>query len=145
MMLSLRKANIKDAEFLFELRNNPDIFKYYRNPVKVVWNEHISWLKSVVLGETNKDLYIIELDGKRAGQIRFDTEGDKKELSISLQKDFQGQGLGSKSLKKAIEMEKSVILIAEIHKENIASIKLFEKFNFKLQKNKGNFNIYERI
>lgn len=144
-MLSLRKANIKDAEFLFELRNNPDIFKYYRNPVKVVWNEHISWLKSVVLGETNKDLYIIELDGKRAGQIRFDTEGDKKELSISLQKDFQGQGLGSKSLKKAIEMEKSVILIAEIHKENIASIKLFEKFNFKLQKNKGNFNIYERI
>ena len=145
MMLSLRKANIKDAEFLFELRNNPDIFKYYRNPVKVVWNEHISWLKSVVLGETNKDLYIIELDGKRAGQIRFDTEGDKKELSISLQKDFQGQGLGSKSLKKAIEMEKSVILIAEIHKENIASIKLFEKFNFKLQKNNNNFNIYERI
>ena len=59
------------------------------------------------------------------------------EISISILKEFQGKGLASKSLDLAIRQvkkEKKISsLIATVHKENLASRKLFEKLNFQLK------------
>lgn len=135
MTINLRKANEADIEFLFHLRNNPDVFKYFKTPKEVEWKEHVKWITPVLEGKTNKELYII---GDRVGQIRFD---DKKEVSISISKDYQGKGFGSIALEKALEIYPH--LIAEIHKDNVASIRLFEKFGFKQKGIEDPFLIYE--
>jgi len=146
MEIDLRKANMSDAEFLFELRNDPEAFKYYRNPKKIEWEGHVEWLKNVIEGKTNKELYVIEAEGERAGQIRFDHGNEGAEIGISLSKYFRGKGLGSLSLEKGIGFMKGKVkyLTAEIHKDNLASMKLFERFGFQFKEQKDNFKEYEK-
>lgn len=137
--ISLKKADFSDIEFLWYLRNQPIIYKYARNNRAVSWKEHINWILPVILGTSNKNLLVIRNLKTPIGQIRFDRTGDKEaEISISISKEFQGKGFATKSLKLAIKKQKNIQkLIAEVNKNNKASIRLFEKLGFKLKEKKG--------
>lgn len=141
LKIFLRKANFSDIEFLWYLRNQPEVFRYFRKPEKVTWKKHINWIVPLILGLTKRELFVIEVFEKPVGQIRFDYKKGQTEMSISLLKDFQGKGLGKRCLEAGIKEVKKAgkvkQLLAGIHKDNIPSIKLFEKFNFKLQTKKG--------
>ena len=70
LKIVLRKAEQKDIEFLWYLRNRRDVFKYAKkNPGPISWEEHLNWLMPVLLGQSNKALFIIELKQKPIGQI----------------------------------------------------------------------------
>ena len=143
----LRKADFSDIEFLFQLRNQAAVYCYFRNPKAVPWPEHINWLTPILLGLTEKSLRIIEINKERIGQIRFD-QIDKKtaEISVSLLKKFQGQGIGFDALKKAIRIIRrerpALYLAAEVHKNNLASQKLFAKLGFAPQNKTGKWRQY---
>ncbi len=134
----LRKATLNDKEFLFDLRNDPNAFKYYKNPRPVEKEEHLNWLNKVFSGEVKKHLFILEFEGRKAGQLRIDDTGQgKAEMNIALKEGFQGKGLGILTLKQGIEIAKDLgfkELIAEVHQDNLASIKLFQKLGFVLKK-----------
>jgi len=75
------------------------------------------------------------------GQIRLDYKDPKEaEISISILKEFQGRGFTTKALSLTIKMVKNKnkvkLLIAVIHKKNISSQRIFEKFNFGLRTKK---------
>jgi len=142
--ISLKKADSSDIKFLWYLRNRPETREYSFQTQEVAWPEHMNWIKPVLLGLTDKGLFMIKDNKTRIGQIRFDRLSDKeKRISISILKEFQGKGLATKSLKLAIkEQKQGQRLIAEINKNNVASIGLFEKLNFKLKGNKGEWLKY---
>jgi len=147
LRISLRKANFSDKEFLWRLRNQPDVYKYSRQNRPVCWKEHTKWIESIILGITKKDLFIIQQKSIPIGQIRFDYQkNNKTEVGIAISKEFRGKGVGVKSFKKAIgllkKQKKIKTIMAEVHKNNVSSQKLFEKLNFKLKRKNGNWLIY---
>jgi len=144
--ITLRKSDSTDIKFLWELRCQPEVFKYLRTPEPVEWESHVKWAKNVLAGDTNKELSIIERDGERVGQIRFDYEEEQAEVGISLKEEFWGQGIGSSALELAIKQaqknEKLTTLLAEVHINNLGSQRLFKKFGFELKEQKNDWLDY---
>jgi len=144
--ITLRKVNSSDSKFLWELRCQPEVFKYFRTPEPVEWESHVKWIGPVLEGKTNKELFVIEKEGERVGQIRFDYEEEQAEVSISLKKEFWGQGIGSMSIELAIKQaqknEKLATLLAEVHIHNLGSQRLFKKFGFELKEQKDQWLDY---
>ena len=145
--ISLRKATFPDIEFLWYLRNQPDVYKYSRNNKPVKWKGHISWILPIILGIANKDLFVIKNVQTPIGQIRLDFKNPKKaEISISILKKFRDKDFATRALNLAIEeikkQKKVNLLIAVTHKENIPSQRLFEKLNFRLNKKQNKWLKY---
>lgn len=142
----LRKADFSDIEFLFSLRNQPSTYQYAKNARPVEWSEHIGWITPIIKGNSSKNLFVIEFEGKKAGQARIDIAGEGAEVSISLLAEFQGKGIAAIALKMAMDKiaeEKGVkIFIAEIHQDNIPSQKLFEKLGFQFKNQEGVWKAY---
>lgn len=141
-MISLKKADFSDIEFLWHLRNQPDVDQYSKGKRKIAWSEHINWIMPIILGTVPKPLFIIKKGSMPVGQIRFDFNNNGEYIvSISVLREFRGKGVASKSFKKAIKLLKKSkrpkVILAEIHKDNISSQKFFEKLNFKLKDPKG--------
>lgn len=146
MNITLRKADSGDIKFLWELRCQPEVFKYFRTPERVEWENHVKWIEPILAGATNKELFVIEKNGERVGQIRFDYEVEQAEVSISLKQEFWGQGIGSSALELAIKQaqknDKLTTLLAEVHKNNLGSQRLFKKFSFELKEQKDEWIDY---
>ena len=147
MKISLRKANFSDIEFLWYLRNQPDVHKYFKEARVISWKEHIDWILPIILERKPRDLYVIQEKLLPVGQIRFDYEKEKKTLvSISILGEFIKKGTSTEALKKAISLlnktKRSKILIAEVHKENISSQKFFEGLKFKFKEKNGKWLEY---
>ena len=73
---------------------------------------------------------------EKIGPIRFEANESAIKTSVMLNPLFLGKGFGSKVIKLGVErfiMEKKpdMQIIAEIKKDNIASIKAFQKADFK--------------
>lgn len=138
LYISLKKANSSDIEFFWYLRNRLYVYKYSRHKKLVKWEEHIDWIMPVILGLSKRDLFVIKKATVSVGQVRFDYKSNiEAEISISILKEFQGQGIAFISLDKAIKKikkEKKVKKItAEINKNNASSIKLFSKLGFEFE------------
>ena len=116
--------------------------KYSKEKRKINWEEHLNWIMPIILEKTSKNLFVIWKENLPIGQIRFDYLRDKEaRISIAILKEFRGKGVGGESFKRAVKLlkkEKKVkSIIAEVHKDNIASQEFFEKLNFQLkEKNK---------
>jgi RimJ/RimL family protein N-acetyltransferase len=144
--LKLKEANFCDIEFLWYLRNQPDVYKYARQNHSVGWQEHIDWIMPIILKTTSKELYLICNNNFSSGQIRLDYNGEEAEISISVSKEFRGKGIASGSLrliiKKVKRQRKIKRLIAVVHQENSASKNLFEKLDFRLKNKEGKWLNY---
>lgn len=148
---SLRKAEVIDIEFLWYLRNQPDVYQYARVSGPVLWEEHVGWISPLLLGLKDRELFVIQEDSLPVGQVRLDYEDDreKAEISISLLKEFRGKGIASAVLDMVIQdlsqRRKGITLIAEIHRNNAGSIALFEKFHFSKEGEREDFLRYKLV
>ena len=73
---------------------------------------------------------------EKIGTIRFEANESAIKTSVMLSPLFLGKGLGSQVIKMGVKrfiMEKNpdMQIIAEIKKDNVASIKAFQKADFK--------------
>lgn len=137
MEINLRRAEKSDIEFLFNLRNQDSVRSAFWNTEKVEPDAHKNWVISS-LQNSKRILYVIEADGKPAGQIRFDItdeSGKTAEVSISVSENFRGKGIGGNALVKADNLlfrDFSDIgkLIAHIKTDNQASVGTFIKAGY---------------
>ncbi len=146
LKVSLKKIDTKYIEFLWCLRNKPYVRKYSLNKKRVNWEEHVNWILPILMGISNKELYIILYNSAPVGQVRFDYSNNDVEISISIFEEFQGKRIASASLTEAIKKSKKdkkiVKLIARINKNNLSSLKLFEKAGFKYESKDGSWFKY---
>ena len=151
---TLRQATHADARDIFDLANDDIVRKGSFESDPIEWEDHLIWLKEK-LSDSNCLFFIVDCQGEFAGQIRFDTIPETKEveISISLQKSIRGLGLSpfivSRSIEQLLKVRKDVKVVrAYIKRNNTASIKCFEAVGFKFLKNvrmKGHqAGIYER-
>ncbi len=147
LKISLKKASFADIEYLWYLRNQTDVYKYARQNRKEEWPEHINWIMPLILGLYGNKLFIIKKQGLSIGQIRSDyLARNEVEVSISVLKEFRGQGLAEAAFRQALtglkKEKKLKTLTATINKKNAASIIFFEKLNFKLKEKGKDWLIY---
>lgn len=128
------KKNLVDMEFIYKIRNNPNVRKFSFNQKKILKKAHINWFFKNI----NKYIYIIKYKNKNVGYIRAD---DKNEpyLSWAIESKFRGKNLGSISLKMFLKKIKFKTCFALIDESNIPSLLMVIKNNFKFKFKKKKF------
>ncbi|MFH1662270.1 MAG: GNAT family N-acetyltransferase [Candidatus Falkowbacteria bacterium] len=133
-----RDVKREDSKRVWEIRNHPIARQYSGSSEEIPFENHDPWFeKKYFVCEENYCFIMEDSNNYVIGYCRFDfdDENDNYIISIAVDPDCQGKGLGHKLLSESLEkfnIEKDIL--AEISKINIASIKLFEKSNFKEHK-----------
>ena len=134
--LTIRKANLKDAELYFKWANDDEVRKQSFNSNLIDWNNHFQWFNKKVIDE-NYLLFIFETDnGETVGQVRLEKIADTQFsiIGISLSQNFRGKKLASQLLIKASTLffneNPTYTIRAYIKKDNFASIKSFEQAGY---------------
>ena len=109
------RADLRDAEFIWKLRNSPEVREVSINTAPIMLSNHENWF------ENHYTEYWIINDYE--GFLRLEKDGN---VSIVLNKESRGKGLGQKVLAK--QSGKAIILM-----NNPASLHCFIKAGFKLR------------
>jgi len=125
-----------DSKRIWEIRNHPLSRQYSGNPEAIPWKQHQNWFERKYFAGADNHFFVLEKSGEETiGYCRldFDSEHNHYIVSVAIDPQFHGQGLGNFLLSETIvKFNGSKNLAAEIQKENIVSVKLFQKNNFKI-------------
>lgn len=127
--LRLRRADMTDAERLFEWRNDPTSRRNSLAQEPIPWSRHVEWL-SGRLASAETRLYIAEVQGEPVGTVRIDT-ADEAVISVAVAPRFRGQGLAAEIIRAATR-DCAVPVVAQIRRTNLPSIRAFERAGFAL-------------
>jgi RimJ/RimL family protein N-acetyltransferase len=146
----IRKITKKDLLDIWLWRNDKISIFFSKNKKKISLESHSNWF---VRNLTNKKiksyigLLIKKNHKKKVGVVRFDIKKKHALVSINLNPVMRGKGLSYVFLEAGINKFlkfKKIKLIAEIKKNNLASINCFLKNKFYFLKTKNNYNFYQR-
>ena len=132
----IRLAATEDIDITYAWANQEATRKYAFNKDFIPFEHHKNWFLSKL--SSAHCMYFILTEGEKPiGSIRFDLNGQIATISYLLDPLTHGKGLGTILLKKGLEMVEKLIVSTEIEivqgyvlMENIASVKLFERFGF---------------
>lgn len=140
MNFRIRKAEEKDLEFLFNLRNDPEVRKFSRNSDVIDLETHSRWFKKK-LASHDSVIFVAEVGAEPIAQVRFDLlNNEEVEVSVAVAALFRGKGYGSEILKQASEQflkefSKVNKIYAFINLGNKASLRSFGKAGYQRCKN----------
>jgi RimJ/RimL family protein N-acetyltransferase len=142
--LAVRPAVMDDAKNVWLWRNDPETRRMSGNSAPISWSDHVTWF-SAVLDDSERTLLIVTcgtssktVDGEPVAVVRFDMvsgeNGNRCMVSLNLSPDYRGHGLGRHVLRAAcqsfFEETGQRALRAEIHPDNIASVRVFSSLGF---------------
>ena len=93
-MFKIRDAEASDAQFVFELSNDPAVRANSLHPAPIAWDEHVAWFARR-LADPDTLFYVVEAAGTPAGQIRFQRGKEGWIASMSMAAEFRGKGNAS--------------------------------------------------
>ena len=146
MKLQIRRASLKDAIFFYQLRTDINTQKNSFNQKKIKYSNHLKWFKKKI--KNKKTILLVAFFNKsiNIATIRYETKKLFTYVSISIYRKFRNLGYGSRILKMSEKfIKKKLIIISKIKKNNIASIKIFKKNNYKLINNDNTFVLMKII
>jgi len=132
MELKIRKAEINDAKYLFNLANDPETRNNSFSSELIGWNNHVAWLEQK-LNDNKSFIYIISKNDINIGTVKFEIN-DEVVIGVTVDPNHRGLGLGALIIEKGCQEfwktnENNVI--AYIKTSNKASVQVFEKAKFK--------------
>lgn len=133
--VTLRLATMQDAEMIFLWRNAPAAKKNSFTTHDIGWDEHQKWLSATLKGN-NKILLIGEIEKQPFGVLRYNILQTDAEVSVYLDPNQYGKGLGYKLLESGTDWIRTNLtqiktITASILDENISSQKVFVKAGYK--------------
>ncbi|WP_341457728.1 GNAT family N-acetyltransferase [Clostridium botulinum] len=139
--LFLIPANESHCELIYEWSNDDEVRKNSFNSNKIIYEEHAKWYLNK-LRDSNCCIYLLADANKSIGIVRIERKQNKNVISYSIAKEFRGKGYGYKILLKLeeelIKEYKEIVLTGYVKEENISSIKIFKKLNYKVVENSNN-------
>lgn len=134
--LTLRRVTAADSDTIFGWANEPAVREHSLNQKAIGPEEHAAWFNNKIIAPDAR-MYIIELEGKPVGQIRFDIDILRSQAAIGYSVDaaFRGRGLGTAVTRlgiAALQAARPDIreIKAVVKTGNIASMHVFEQLNF---------------
>lgn len=141
--LSLREADIKDSESLFNWANEINVRTNSINQEPIVWEKHLKWFTKK-LNDSETKFLILASEDKLLGQIRIDLVDSYWNIDYSIDNQFRGKGLGKEIVRLLINKFESYKFKATVKKQNKASINVFVNLGFKkMQIESDDFDYFE--
>ena len=140
--IKVRKINREDSKRIWEIRNHPLMRRNSNNQEETPFEKHDPWFENKYFKAGGNHCFVLENEEKVIGYCRFDFDNnsDNYVVSIAVDADYQGKGLGNSFLEEALKAfnarEKEVV--AQTFKNNIPSGKIFRKNNFEIYKEDDN-------
>ena len=150
MNIEFREAKASDAEKMIELLKTvggeTDNLSFSSDTFNISPDREARFIER--FSKSKNDIMLVALDGEkivgnavveRNKILRF---SHRAEISITVLKDFWGQGIGSRLMQMMIDFAKSVgieILYLEARADNTRAINLYKKYGF------SELGIYERF
>lgn len=147
----MREITEMDADFIIALRSDPNVYKYFLAPHPLKKQEHIKWFKESYLNNSDQSCYIarLKLTDLPVGvfsAIKIDLH--KMEIGYILSPEAQRAGLATEALAGMENLcrRNSDIntLIAQIHTNNMPSIRLVMRLGYVQREHSGDFVIYQK-
>lgn len=136
MKKRLRDVTRNDLKILFNWRNHPSARNNSFDKSVLTLANHKEWFENV-LKSNSSFLYILEIDEVPVGAIRFKIEDrHSAEINYLIDPSKHGKGFGTEILDVGVnrvfkENPGLKKVYGSVLKENLASIKIFEKLSFK--------------
>ena len=142
---SIREADITDCNLTFSWANHPTTRQFSFNKEKIDWEEHLKWFSKKIQSPFCYYL-VLEMKSNLVGSIRFDILDKIATISYLVAPDYHGLGIGNIlfrkgliALEKKFTMNELDTIQGFVFKDNIPSVKTFERYNFKQQINQDTF------
>ena len=139
MEISQRTATVSDATVLLNWRNDLSARALSRNSAIIPQSEHLQWLSDRLKRIQLEPFFLFEANRKAIGMCRLDIVfqiPDKYEISILVNPDEHGKGIGTRILRMTCEsfftIHPTKTIVAFVHINNLTSQKLFTNAGFKL-------------
>lgn len=133
-MLDLRRATMADRDRLLAWANDPDTRAWSRSPARISAEDHDRWMEFNVLnGYPTHVVMIADSDVGPVGVIRLDLKKNDvltSNISITVAPEHRGKGYGYAMLDLISKLLPEQTLLAEINRNNRASLRIFGKCGF---------------
>jgi len=129
LLITLRDAELKDAEILFKWANDPEVRYNSINKEPIEFQNHIVWYNQKLYSNCTH-IYIMEYAGLPVGQVRYDKYKESWLIDYSVAKEFRGLGLGKKLIQKSLNLFKNVKILAKVLHSNSASAIVLQSCGF---------------
>lgn len=104
--MRVRRAEKSDGNLLFAWRNDEITRRLSHDPRPLDYEAHLRWLAKT-LDDSKVDLLLLGTGDRDMACVRFDCQGEMAILSIYVDPDLQGQGVGRSALAAAIDWLKA--------------------------------------
>lgn len=130
--ISLRKCSENDIMRVFKWSNDETVRKNSFNSERILFEDHKSWFLNKITDKNT--LFLIALvNSVPAGVIRYEKLESHAIVGLLVSKEFRGQNLAGKFLIESAKLyfkNATSPILAYIKKENIVSIRTFEKAGY---------------
>jgi len=146
----IQKVIKKDSLDIWQWRNDKKSISFSKNKKKITFKAHNEWFKKNLNNRKIKfyiGCIVKKSQIKKVGVLRFNIKEKYALVSINLNPVMRGKNLSyillAAGIKKFLKFKK-IKLIAEIKRNNFASIKCFLKNGFFFFKSRNQYNFYQR-
>ena len=134
--MELRRARPEDEALVLRWRNEPSTRAASLSTGEISPGQHHAWFTRK-LADPDCVLFILEENGRPVGQLRLDRVGsDLAEVSIGLDLEARGRGLGREALRWAIPEAQRLLgvkcLKAQVKPNNVSSLAAFAAVGFRV-------------
>ena len=130
--LAIRRALPGDVKLLYKWSNDSVVRSQSFNSDEISFETHCKWFERKLKDEQAL-IYIVEADAIPAALVRFDMTEKGTVIGIAVSEDYRGKRLGANAIKIGLKeyfIRHDLTVFASIKKDNIASIKSFQKAGF---------------
>lgn len=136
--LKIRPLKPSDSKGLWAIRNSESARRWSLKHDPIKFSEHAKWFRAYSANPENICFTLIHGE-ELIGYVRFDCKSNSYITSIAIAENYQGLGLGDFLLRYPLERMKphGKEIIATIRLDNVASLKLFQKYHFVKYRQEG--------
>jgi len=133
-MVHFRLATPEDCRRIWEWRNEPATRESSFDDQIIPYEDHESWFLSKMQDPGIRIFIAMNEENLDIGYVRFNISAADAEISISVDKDQRGQGIGSATIQGAsdqiLSSDAANRVIAYVKDDNPASLKAFRRAGF---------------
>ena len=134
--LTFREIDLSDTEEIVAWRSEPSVYRYFKQPRRLNAEEHIRWYKEHYLHDPCRcDFMCFEKSsGRKAGVFGLIRDGADAEVNYLIAPEAVAGLCGLAAGRWHVER-----IIATIHRDNTASLRLAERLGFRQTDVRGDF------
>ena len=148
----LRPLQLSDLDFLFEIENNKENWKYGTEDKQYTKEELTNYIANAKqdISNAGQFRFVIDFENTPIGFIDlFDYITNSAGVGVIIVKNYRRRGFSKEALELLIDYATNTLKIEKLHcniqKDNLASIKLFTSCGFELEREKKELQYFVKL